>query len=46
VILDELAFLREQVARLPNRAEVRRIALRATLGVLAAIGTVALLLGL
>ena len=43
-ILDELAFLREQVARLPTRAEVRWIALRATIGALAAIVAVALLL--
>jgi hypothetical protein len=42
-ILDELVFLIEQLARLPTRAEVRWIALRATLGTLAAIGAVALM---
>jgi hypothetical protein len=36
VILDELAFLREQVVRLTTRAEVRWIVLRATFGTLAA----------
>jgi hypothetical protein len=46
VILDELAFLREQLAWLPTPAEARWIALRLTLGALAAIGAVALLLGL
>jgi hypothetical protein len=44
VILDELARLREQLARLPTRSEVYSIALRVTLGTLAAIGAVALLL--
>jgi hypothetical protein len=41
VILDELARLTEQLARLPIRAEVRWIAFRLTLGTLAAIGAVA-----
>jgi len=45
VILDEPDFVKLQLARLPTRAEVRSIALRATLGALAAIGAVALLLG-
>jgi hypothetical protein len=44
-ILDELAFLREQLARLPTRREVSWIALRLKLGALAAIGAGALLLG-
>jgi hypothetical protein len=35
--LDELDFLKDQLARLPTRAEVRWIALRLTLGALAAI---------
>jgi hypothetical protein len=42
-ILDELDFLRSQIARLPNKSEVRWIALRLTLGALAAI-VIALLL--
>lgn len=42
-ILDELDFLKDQLARLPTRAEVR-IALRLTLGALAAIVAAALLL--
>jgi hypothetical protein len=41
VILDELAFPREQLARLPIRAEVRWIVLRAALGTLAAIVAIA-----
>jgi hypothetical protein len=44
VILDELD-LEGQLARLPTRAEVIWIALRLTLGMLAAIVAVALLLG-
>jgi hypothetical protein len=44
-ILNDLTFLREQLARVPTRTEVRWIALRLTLGALAAIGAVALLLG-
>lgn len=39
----EAAFLREQVARLPTRAEVRWIVLRATLVTVAAIGAALLL---
>jgi len=42
-ILDELDFLRSQIARLPTRSEVSWIALRLTLGALAAV-LVALLL--
>jgi hypothetical protein len=42
-ILDELDFLRSQIARLPTKSEVRWIALRLTLGALAAI-VVALML--
>jgi len=41
VILDELAFLREPLARLPDPRRVRWIVLRAALGALAAIGAVA-----
>jgi hypothetical protein len=41
--LDELDFVKAQLARLPTRAEVRWMALRLTLGALAAIGAVALL---
>jgi hypothetical protein len=44
-ILDELDFLKDQLAWLPTRAEVRWIALRLTLGALAAIVAAALLLG-
>jgi hypothetical protein len=42
-ILDELDFLRSQIARLPTKGEVYWIALRLTLGSLAAV-VVALLL--
>ena len=42
-ILDELEFVRCQIARLPARSEVRWIALRLTLGALAAV-VVAMLL--
>ena len=42
-ILDELDFLRSQIARLPTRNEVRWLGLRLTLGVLATV-VVALLL--
>jgi hypothetical protein len=45
VILDELDFVKAQLGGLPTRAEVKRIVLRATLGALAAIVAVALLLG-
>jgi hypothetical protein len=39
-ILDELAFLREQLARLPTRAKVRWIVLATSRGTLAAISTI------
>ena len=42
-ILDELDFLRSQIARLPTKSEVRWIALRLALGALAAV-VIALLL--
>jgi hypothetical protein len=42
-ILDELDFLRSQIARLPTKSEVRWVALRLTRGALAAV-VVALLL--
>ena len=42
-ILDELDFVRSQIAPLPTKREVRWIALRLTLGALAAV-VVALLL--
>jgi hypothetical protein len=42
-ILDELDFLRSQIARLPTRNEVRWLGLRLTLGALATV-VVALLL--
>jgi hypothetical protein len=42
-ILDELDFLRSQIARLPTKSEVRWIGLRLTLGALTAV-VVALLL--
>ena len=42
-ILDELDFLRSQIARLPTKSEVRLTALRLTLGALAAV-VVAMLL--
>jgi hypothetical protein len=42
-ILDELAFVRSQIARLPTKGEVSWIGLRLTLGALAAV-VVALLL--
>ena len=40
-ILDELDFMRSQIARLPTRSEVRWLALRLTLGALAAVRTAA-----
>jgi len=43
-ILDELSFVQQQLARLPTRAFVSRLALQATFGVLAAITAAALLL--
>jgi hypothetical protein len=42
-ILDELDFLRSQIARLPTRSEVRWMGLRLTLGAMAAV-VIALLL--
>ena len=36
-ILDELDFMRSQVARLPTKSEVRWLGLRLTLGSLAAV---------
>ena len=42
-ILDELAFVQSQIARLPTKGEVSWIGLRLTLGALAAV-VVALLL--
>ena len=42
-ILDELDFMRSQIARLPTRSEVRWMSLRLTLGCLAAV-VVAMLL--
>ena len=44
VVLDELSFVEEQLARLPTRAQIGRIALKATFGVLAALAAIALLL--
>jgi hypothetical protein len=43
-ILDELDFVKEQLARMPTRAEVSRMALMATGGVSALIAAVALML--
>ena len=42
-ILDELDFLKSQIARLPTKSEVRWMALRLTVGAVAAV-VVALLL--
>jgi hypothetical protein len=44
-ILDELDFVKSQLARLPTRSEVLLIALRLTLGAVAGIGAVVLLMG-
>jgi hypothetical protein len=45
VILDELDFVKDQLARLPTGAYVSRIALLATGGVLVLIAAAALMLG-
>jgi hypothetical protein len=43
-VLDELDFVKEQLARLPTRAYVSRLALMATSSVLAVIAAVAVML--
>jgi hypothetical protein len=44
-ILDELDFMKSQLARLPTRSEVSLIVLRLTLGAAAGIAAVVLLMG-
>ena len=44
-ILDELDFVKSQLARLPTRSEVSLIVLRLTLGAAAGIAAVVLLMG-
>jgi hypothetical protein len=44
-ILDELDFVKSQLARLPTRSEILLIVLRLTLGAVAGVAAVVLLMG-